>query len=139
MNSTWLLRSIERLDHAYCNPETGGGFLAARIAQEAAGQCARMGLAELHAKGESFKSWAAVPDVQTYLAAILGALKPRESIPLLLSVDDVASILTMSPSHVYRLADGGKMPRPIKVGALVRWPRAEIESWIANGCKPLRK
>ena len=39
-----------------------------------------------------------------------------------------------SKRHVYRLADAGRMPRPIKLGALVRWRRAELEAWIREGC-----
>ena len=40
--------------------------------------------------------------------------------------------------HVRRLYDSGKMPAPIKLGALIRFRRAEIEAWIAGGCKPVR-
>jgi len=39
-------------------------------------------------------------------------------------------------THVYRLADSGAMPPPVKLGALVRWSRQAIEQWIAGGCKP---
>ena len=39
-----------------------------------------------------------------------------------------------STRHVYRLADAGSMPRPIRLGKLVRWRRAELEAWIAAGC-----
>ena len=39
-----------------------------------------------------------------------------------------------STRHVYRLADAGRMPRPIKLGTLVRWRRAELEAWIGAGC-----
>lgn len=56
----------------------------------------------------------------------------------LLSVNDVASLLSCSPRHVYRLTDGGKLPRPLKLGALVRWPRRAIEAWIADGCPSVR-
>jgi excisionase family DNA binding protein len=57
----------------------------------------------------------------------------------MLSVDDVAQIyLGCSTRHVYRLADSGRMPRPIKLGSLVRWPRAVIEQWIADGCPNVR-
>lgn len=56
----------------------------------------------------------------------------------LLSVDDLATLLRCSPRHIYRLADAGKMPRPMKLGALVRWSRVEVQSWIANGCKATR-
>jgi predicted DNA-binding transcriptional regulator AlpA len=30
------------------------------------------------------------------------------------------------------------MPRPIKLGALVRWPREQVEAWIADGCPNCR-
>ena len=57
----------------------------------------------------------------------------------MLSVDDIAKIyLGCSTRHVYRLADSGRMPRPIKLGSLVRWPRAVIEQWIADGCPNVR-
>tara|TARA_Y100000310_G_scaffold308193_1_gene351048 strand:- start:1791 stop:2048 length:258 start_codon:yes stop_codon:yes gene_type:complete len=53
----------------------------------------------------------------------------------MLSVDDIANdYLGCSSRHVRRLADAGRMPRPIKLGSLVRWPRSVIEQWIADGC-----
>lgn len=52
----------------------------------------------------------------------------------LLSVDDVSTYLTCSTRHVRRMADSGAMPRPIKLGSLVRWRRLDIERWIADGC-----
>ena len=52
----------------------------------------------------------------------------------LLDVDRVAGLLGVSSRQVYRLADGGKMPRPLKIGGSVRWDRQTIESWIAAGC-----
>ena len=53
---------------------------------------------------------------------------------LLVDVRAVAVMLDCSTRHVYRLADGGMMPRPHKIGALCRWDRAAIESWIRDGC-----
>lgn len=50
----------------------------------------------------------------------------------MLTVDDVAGLLACSSRHVYRLTDSGRMPRPVKLGALVRWSRASIESWISG-------
>ena len=41
----------------------------------------------------------------------------------MLDVNQVAALLCCSARHVYRLADAGLMPRPIKLGSLVRWPR----------------
>ena len=52
----------------------------------------------------------------------------------MLNVDDVGRILRCSPRTVYRLADSGRMPSPVKLNALVRWPRAIVEGWIAEGC-----
>jgi excisionase family DNA binding protein len=56
----------------------------------------------------------------------------------LLDVRAVAALLDCSPRHIYRMADSGALPRPVKFGALVRWPRQVIEEWIASGCKPCR-
>ena len=56
----------------------------------------------------------------------------------MLNVGDVAKMLRCSSRTVYRLADSGRMPRPIKLGALVRWPREQVEAWIANGCAHCR-
>jgi excisionase family DNA binding protein len=57
----------------------------------------------------------------------------------LLDVQTVAQLLRCSPRHIYRLADAGRMPPPLKLGALVRWPRQAIEEWVAGGCKPVRQ
>ncbi len=56
----------------------------------------------------------------------------------LLDVQSLAAMLGCSPRHCYRLADGGRMPRPLKLGALVRWRTAEIREWIAAGCPSVR-
>ena len=56
----------------------------------------------------------------------------------LLDVRQVASLLGCSTRTVYRLAQSELMPRPRKLGALVRWPRSEIEAWIIGGCRPVR-
>ena len=54
--------------------------------------------------------------------------------PAMLTVHDVARMLNCSVRTVYRLCDSGRMPRPVKLGALVRWPREQVEAWIADGC-----
>ncbi len=55
----------------------------------------------------------------------------------LLDVKAVSVQLCCSPRTVYRLADAGRMPRPVKVGSLVRWRRADILEWIAGDCRDL--
>jgi len=57
----------------------------------------------------------------------------------MLTVHDVARMLNCSARTVYRLADSGRIPRPVKLGALVRWPREVVEQWIADGCPDVRK
>jgi len=53
---------------------------------------------------------------------------------LLLTVKEVAEMLGLSERTVYRLADVGKMPRPVKIGAAVRWRKKELDTWIEEGC-----
>jgi len=61
------------------------------------------------------------------------ASPPAEEVRLL-DVNAVAQLLSCSTRHVYRLADSGQMPRPRKLGALVRWDREELEKWLSDGC-----
>lgn len=57
----------------------------------------------------------------------------------LLNVGQVAGMLNICIRSVYRMADAGKMPRPVKLGSRVLWRRRELEKWIDAGCPPLRK
>jgi excisionase family DNA binding protein len=57
----------------------------------------------------------------------------------LLDVRGVAGLLGCSVRHVYRMADGGRMPAPLKLGALVRWRRADLERWLDQGAPVVRK
>jgi excisionase family DNA binding protein len=56
----------------------------------------------------------------------------------LLDVRAVAALLDCSPRHVYRMSDAGRMPAPVRLGALVRWRRQDLDAWQAGGCRPLR-
>jgi excisionase family DNA binding protein len=66
------------------------------------------------------------------------ATAPEPSAAQLLDVQAVARLLACSPRHVYRLSDAGRMPPPVRLGALVRWRRQDIDAWLAGGCKPCR-
>jgi excisionase family DNA binding protein len=57
----------------------------------------------------------------------------------LIGVGEVANLLGCSTRHVYRQVDGGKMPTPVKIGGINRWPVKTIEDWIAAGCPAVRK
>ncbi|MCK4343219.1 MAG: helix-turn-helix domain-containing protein [Phycisphaerae bacterium] len=56
----------------------------------------------------------------------------------LLDVRAVATLLDCSPRHIYRLSDVGRMPRPVKLGQLVRWRRAVLMEWLDAGCPSVR-
>jgi excisionase family DNA binding protein len=56
----------------------------------------------------------------------------------LIDVKFVAALNSCSPKHIYRLVDAGKMPPPVRLGALVRWNRATIDAWIAAGCPSMK-
>jgi excisionase family DNA binding protein len=60
------------------------------------------------------------------------------AVPTALNVKQVAAMLGVSVRHVYRMTDGGLMPRPIKLGGLNRWSRKEIEDWFQAGARPIR-
>ena len=62
---------------------------------------------------------------------------PAPSAAQLLDVRAVAQLLACSPRHVYRLADAGRMPPPVRIGHLVRWSRGRLEAWIEGGCRPV--
>jgi len=51
--------------------------------------------------------------------------------PALLNVGEVARMLSISTREVWRRADSGDLPRPVRLGARTRrWPRDEIEAVI---------
>jgi predicted DNA-binding transcriptional regulator AlpA len=54
--------------------------------------------------------------------------------PEMLGIPDVAKLLQCSERHVTNLRKEGRIPPPVKLGTLVRWPRKVIEDWIAAGC-----
>jgi excisionase family DNA binding protein len=67
------------------------------------------------------------------------ASKPAEKPSELLDVNAVAALLGASSRTVRRLADWGRMPRPISLGRMVRWQRSVIEEWIREGCPRMER
>lgn len=63
----------------------------------------------------------------------------QNQLPKMMSVHDVAKTLNCSSRTVYRLADSGRLPRPVKIGSLVRWPEGQISNWINQGCPRVQK
>jgi excisionase family DNA binding protein len=62
-----------------------------------------------------------------------------ESSSVLIDIETVAEMLQVSSRTVRRLTDAGRAPAPRKLGSLIRYSRADIESWVAGGCKPVRR
>jgi excisionase family DNA binding protein len=55
---------------------------------------------------------------------------------LVLTAEEVAELLCISRAHVFRLQSSGHLPRPIRLGRAVRWPRAVLEAWLEAGAPP---
>lgn len=72
------------------------------------------------------------------MAVTTSIVPPDLPASALLDVKAVAQMLDCSSRHIYRLVDAGRIPPPVHIGALVRWPRPVIEEWIAGGCGPVR-
>lgn len=70
----------------------------------------------------------------------IGGPSPQPAVDAeLLDLRAVAVLLGgCSTRHVIRLSDAGRMPPPIKLGALLRWRKADILEWISAGCPPTR-
>lgn len=56
----------------------------------------------------------------------------------LVDVREVARLASCSPRHVFRLVKRGMIPPPVKVGRLTRFQRDLIETWISEGCPPVK-
>jgi len=76
-------------------------------------------------------------NTQSFIAG--KSISGRVSAEAMLDVETVADLLSCSTRHVYRMADAGRMPRPLKLGRLIRWRRSAVESWIADGCPSVRR
>ena len=56
----------------------------------------------------------------------------------MLDVEEFARFCKCSTRHIYRMSDSGRCPKPVKLGNLSRWNRAEVEAWLADGCPSCR-
>ncbi|MDA0284585.1 MAG: helix-turn-helix domain-containing protein [Planctomycetota bacterium] len=58
----------------------------------------------------------------------------NSSAAALMNVEDLSALLSCSSRSIRRMADSGRMPRPVRLGSLVRWRRSDIDAWVADGC-----
>ena len=57
-------------------------------------------------------------------------------LPALMTVEDLAKLLSVSVRTVWRLRRNASLPRPVKIGGGVRWRISDVRAWIEQGCKP---
>ena len=69
----------------------------------------------------------------------LGATALKAPTSALLNIQDVAAVMNCSVRSIYRLVDARRIPQPVKLGAMLRWVKADFEQWIAAGCPDCRK
>jgi len=53
-------------------------------------------------------------------------------LPEFLTKKDLAHDYQCSERHIDRLVAGGLLPRPIRCGQLLRWPRKQHTDWVAQ-------
>jgi len=57
----------------------------------------------------------------------------------LLNIRAVAQMLDLGERTVWRMADSGVLPKPLKVGSRRKWRRRELLAWLDNGCPAVRR
>ena len=65
-------------------------------------------------------------------------MDPFDADPWLLSAKEVGKRLGCSARTVHRRAREGLIPPPVHLGSLARWPRIQLEGWVASGCPDVR-
>ena len=58
---------------------------------------------------------------------------------LVYTVPQLAAALGISKRLVHRKHAAGELPAAVRIGRLVRWQRAVIDRWVADGCPPRRR
>jgi len=53
---------------------------------------------------------------------------------LLISAEELATILGMSKRTVWRLLSAGRLPPPVHLGKSTRWRLNDIHRWVESGC-----
>ena len=63
--------------------------------------------------------------------------QPADPVAAMLDKQAVADAIGCSTRHIDRMVESGRIPLPVQLGRLVRWPQAVIDRWIAAGCPPV--
>jgi excisionase family DNA binding protein len=54
--------------------------------------------------------------------------------PLLIPAEQLAGLLNLSTRTVWRMLSAGQIPKPVRIGASVRWRLDQVREWINDGC-----
>jgi predicted DNA-binding transcriptional regulator AlpA len=77
------------------------------------------------------------PDLTAAVEALRQALLADA---MLLDAEALAALLGVSTSHLWRMRDAGRLPKPLRLGAqCLRWPLSEIRAWLAAGAPDTRR
>lgn len=57
----------------------------------------------------------------------------------LIDANSAALMCGMHRASWYKAVASGKAPAGVRIGGMVRWRKAELESWIAHDCPPQAK
>lgn len=57
-----------------------------------------------------------------------------ENPSLLIDAEECARLAGMSVSSWHKQRSLGRVPKPIRIGRMVRWLRQEILDWLKDGC-----
>jgi excisionase family DNA binding protein len=64
---------------------------------------------------------------------------PMETPGILLDVREVGQLLSFGRTKILAMVAAREMPAPVKIGRSSRWRRADLDAWVATGCRPLSK
>ena len=79
---------------------------------------------------------------ETASVATMGKVTDADAIergvvsPLLLKAADLGRLLGCGRSTIWAHHSSGQIPRPVRIGRITRWRRAEIEAWLDAGAPP---
>jgi excisionase family DNA binding protein len=70
------------------------------------------------------------------LHANFAGQKMPEDRGLLIDTSAARKLLNVSARTIWTMTQTGKMPKPIRVGRLVRWSYEELQAWVKAGGPP---
>lgn len=68
-----------------------------------------------------------------------GGTGTEEDRKLLLRAAEVGALMGTSERWIWDKHNAGRLPKPVRIGRLVRWRRSDIEAWIEAGCPDCSK